>query len=199
MARRGRTFSIRTAMLSLVCGAVIVMLAVATLAGWLSYREYRDRTASSLIAASSAVMIAIDNELDEPLAFVNGLSSSRAFSEGDFETFGRQARSALSQYRYILVIQSARGEWEYVNTGKSTPDQSVSLGVAGPLQLGSAREAHLQRVGDRWMVLIDIPIGDRFGQTPFKMVIGIPNDFFRAVLVRLQSSSRNGLNDCALK
>ena len=83
-------------------------------------------------------MIAVDNELDESLAFVNGLSSSPAFSEGDFETFGRQARSALSQYRYILIIQSARGEREYVNTGKSTPDQSVSLGVAAPLQLGSA-------------------------------------------------------------
>ena len=106
-------------MLSLVCGAVIVMLAVATLAGWLSYREYRDRVAISLIAASSAVMIAVDNELDEPLAFVNGLSSSPAFSEGDFETFGRQARNALSQYRYILIIQSARGEREYVNTRKS--------------------------------------------------------------------------------
>jgi hypothetical protein len=32
------------------------------------------------------------------------------------------------------------------------------------------------------MVFVDIPIGDRFGQTPFKMVIGIPNDFFQAVL-----------------
>src|SRR5438046_10320179 len=106
MARRRRTFSIRTAMLSLVCGAGIVMLAVATLAGWLSYREYRDRTAISLIAASSAVMIAIDSELDEPLAVVNGLSSSRAFSAGDFGTFGRQASSALSQSRYIIVYPS---------------------------------------------------------------------------------------------
>jgi two-component sensor histidine kinase len=169
-------------MLSLVCGAVIVMLAVATLAGWLSYRGYRDRVASSLVAASSAVMTAVDNELDEPLAFVNGLSSSTAFSEGDFETFGRQARNALSQYRYVLIIQSARGEREYVNTSKSTADQSVSVGAAGPLQLGSAREAYLQRIEGRSMVLIDVPIGDRFGQTPFKMVIGIPNDFFQAVL-----------------
>jgi hypothetical protein len=169
-------------MLSLVCGAVIVMLAVATLAGWLSYREYRERVASSLVAASSAVMVAVDNELDEPLAFVNGLSNSTAFSEGDFETFGRQVRNALSQYRYILIIQSARGEREYVNTRKSTPDQSVSFSAAGPLQLGTAREAYLQRIEGRWMVLIDIPIGDRFGQTPFKMIIGIPNDFFQAVL-----------------
>jgi two-component sensor histidine kinase len=168
-------------MLSLVCGAVIVMLAVATLAGWLSYRAYRDRVASSLIAASRAVMIAVDNELDEPLAFVNGLSSSTAFAQGDFETFGRQARNALSQYRYVLRIQSADGEREYVNTRKSTADQSVGFD-AGPLQLGSAREAHLQRVEGRWVVLIDIPIGDRFGQTPYKMIVGIPNDFFQAVL-----------------
>jgi two-component sensor histidine kinase len=158
------------------------MLAVATLAGWVSYRLYRDRLASSLVAASSAVMIAIDNELDEPLAFVNGLSSSTAFSEGDFETFGRQARNALSQYRYVLKIQSAGGEREYVNTRKGTAEQSASFRAAAPLQLGSAREAYLQRVEGRWMVLIDIPIGDRFGQTPFKMVIGIPNDFFQAVL-----------------
>ncbi len=61
-----RTFSIRAAMLSLICGGVAVMLVTAFIAGWLSYREQRDRTGSSLIAASRALVFAVDNELDEP-------------------------------------------------------------------------------------------------------------------------------------
>ena len=75
-----RTFSIRTVMLTLVCGGVIVMLGAALAAGWLSYREYRDRIGSNLIATSRAIMFAVDDELDEPLAFVNGLASSSSFA-----------------------------------------------------------------------------------------------------------------------
>jgi len=71
-----RTFSIRTVMLTLVWGGVVAMLGAALVAGWLSYREYRERIGSSLIAASQAVMVAVDNELDEPLVYVSGLSSS---------------------------------------------------------------------------------------------------------------------------
>ena len=70
------SFSIRTVMLTLVCGGVIVMLGTALVAGWLSYREYRERIGSNLIATSRAIMFAVDDELDEPLAFVNGLASS---------------------------------------------------------------------------------------------------------------------------
>jgi hypothetical protein len=80
MRLRNRKFSIRAAMLILVCGGVAVALVAACTAGWLSYREYRERIASNLIAASRAVMTAVDNELDEPLAFVNGLSSSTSFT-----------------------------------------------------------------------------------------------------------------------
>ena len=105
-----RTFSIRTVMLTLVCGGVIVMLGAALVAGWLSYREYRDRIGSSLIAASRAIMVAVDNELDEPLAFVNGLASTSSFARGDFNNFQDRARDALSPRGYIIIIKSADGD-----------------------------------------------------------------------------------------
>jgi hypothetical protein len=52
MAPKERTFSIRTAMLILTVGGGLVAIAAALVVGWLSYREYRDRIGSSLIATS---------------------------------------------------------------------------------------------------------------------------------------------------
>jgi two-component sensor histidine kinase len=176
-----RTFSIRTVVLTLVCGGVIVMLGAAFVAGWLSYREYRDRIGSSLIAASRAVMVAVDNELDEPLAFVNGLSSSSSFSRGDFRTFQDRARDALSPRGYIVIIKSADGDREYVNTTKPPASEAAGLS-AGALRLGKAGKSYLGRIEDRWMELIDVPIEDESGRRLYTMVIGVPNRIFQDML-----------------
>src|SRR6516165_11897387 len=127
-----RTFSIRTVMITLVCGGVIVMLGAAVVTGWLSYREYRDRIGSALMAASRAVMVAVDNELDEPLAFVNGLASSSSFARGDFSGFQDRAKDTLSQDGYIVIIKSADGELEYVNTSKPPASEADGLAAARP-------------------------------------------------------------------
>ena len=167
-----RTFSIRAVMLTLVCGGVIVMLGAALAAGWLSYREYRERIGSNLIATSRAIMFAVDDELDEPLAFVNGLASSSSFARGDFNNFQDRARDALSPHGYIIIIKSADGDQEYVNTSKppagSTAARPSALGV---LRLGKAEKSHLGRVEDRWMELIDLPIEDESGRRLYTMVI----------------------------
>jgi hypothetical protein len=65
MASKERAFSIRTAMLMLIIGSGIIAIAAALVVGWLSYREYRDRIGSSLIAASRAIMVSIDGEFDQ--------------------------------------------------------------------------------------------------------------------------------------
>src|SRR5262249_47075946 len=122
-----RTFSIRTVMLILVCGGVIV---TALVAGWLSYREYRDRIGSSLIAASQAVMVAVDNELDEPLAFVSGLSNSSSFAKGDFNNFQDRARDALSPRGYIVIIKSADDDQEYLNTSKPPASEPAEVAAS---------------------------------------------------------------------
>ena len=178
-----RTFSIRTVMLTLVCGGVIVMLGAALVAGWLSYREYRDRVGSSLIAASRAIMVAVDNELDEPLAFVNGLASSSSFAGGDFNNFGDRAKDALSSHGYIVIIKSADGDREYVNTS-NPPAGSTATGptAVGPLRLGKAGKSHLGRIEDRWMELIDIPIEDESGRSLYTMLIEVPNRIFQDML-----------------
>ena len=182
-----RTFSIRTVMLTLVCGGVIVMLGAALAAGWLSYREYRDRIGSSLIAASRAIMVAVDNELDQPLAFVNGLSSTSSFARGDFNNFQDRARDALSSHGYIVIIKSADGDHEYVNTSKSPASKADGLAAAHPsaiglLRLGKAGKSHLNRVEDHWMELIDVPIEDESGRSIYTMVIGVPNRIFQDML-----------------
>jgi two-component sensor histidine kinase len=177
-----RTFSIRTVVLTLVCGGVIVMLGAAFVAGWLSYREYRDRIGSSLIAASRAVMVAVDNELDEPLAFVNGLASSSSFARGDFNTFRDRARDALSPRGYIVIIKSVDGDQEYVNTSKPPASEAAGLAAAGALRLGKAGKSYLGRIEDRWMELIDVPIQDESGRRPYTMVIGVPNRIFQDML-----------------
>ncbi len=176
-----RTFSIRTVVLTLVCGGVIIMLGAAFVAGWLSYREYQDRIGSSLIAASRAVMVAVDNELDEPLAFVNGLSSSSSFARGDFSTFQDRARDALSPRGYVVIIKSADGDREYVNTSKPPASEAAGLS-AGALRLGKAGKSYLGRIEDRWMELIDVPIQDESGRRPYTMVIGVPNRIFQDML-----------------
>ena len=194
-----RTFSIRTVMLTLVCGGVIVMLGTALAAGWLSYREYRDRIGSNLIATSRAIMFAVDDELDEPLAFVNGLASSSSFARGDFNNFGDRARDTLSSDGYIVIIKSADGEQEYVNTSKP-PAGSTAAGpsVVGPLRLGKAGKSHLGRIENRWMELIDIPIEDESGRSLYTMLIELPNcprnisreRGIRSFLTRIGRSSR---------
>src|ERR1700720_204212 len=182
MALKERTFSIRTAMLILALGSGIVAIAAAVVVGWLSYRDYRDRTGSSLLAASQAIMVSVDGELDQALAFVDGLSTSPNFVKGDFAALQVQAREALAPYGYVLILKSPDGQQEYVNTHK--PPRSVG-GVApsGRLRLGSAGSAYLRRVEDRWLAMVDVPIEDQGGQRVYTMVVGVPNDEFQKILI----------------
>ena len=182
MAPKERTFSIRTAMLLLTAGSGIVAIAAALVVGWLSYREYRDRVGSSLIAASRAIMVSVDGELDQALAFVSGLSTSPSFAKGDFATAQERAKEALSPYGYVLIIKSANGEREYVNTKKpSVVGGTVSS--RGSLRLGSAGRAYLRRIEDRWLAMVDVPIEDQAGQRLYTMVVGVPNNVFQRVLI----------------
>jgi len=182
MAPKERTFSIRTAMLILTVGSGIVAMAAALVVGWLSYREYRDRIGSSLIAASRAIMVSVDGELDQALAFVDGLSTSPNFVKGDFAALQVQAREALTPYGYVLILKSADGQQEYVNTHK--PPRSVGgVPVSGRLRPRSPESAYLRRVEDRWLALVDVPIEDQGGQRLYTMVVGVPNDVFQKVLI----------------
>lgn len=128
-------------------------------------------------------MFAVDDELDEPLAFVNGLASSSSFARGDFNNFQDRATEALSPHGYILIIKSAGGDQEYVNTSKppaaSTAARPSALGL---LRLGKAEKSHLGRVEDRWMELIDIPIEDHSGRRLYTMVIEVPDSIFQEML-----------------
>ena len=182
MASKERTFSIGTAMLILTVGSGIVAIAAALVVGWLSYREYRDRIGSSLIAASRAIMVSVDGELDQALAFVNGLSTSPNIVKGDFAALQVQAREALAPYGYVLILKSADGQQEYVNTHK--PPRSVGgVPVSGRLRLGNAGSAYLRRVEDRWLAMVDVPIEDQGGQRVYTMVVGVPKDEFQKVLI----------------
>jgi hypothetical protein len=139
MAAKERTFSIRTAMLMLIIGSGIVAIAAGLIVGWLSYREYRERIGSSLIAASRAIMVSVDGELDQALAFVDGLSTSPNFVKGDFAALQVQAREALTPYGYVLILKSADGQQEYVNTHKPPLPLAASrfLDVCGRAALGT--------------------------------------------------------------
>jgi two-component sensor histidine kinase len=182
MAPKERTFSIRTAMLILTVGSGIVAIAAALVVGWLSYREYRDRIGSSLVAASRAIMVSVDGELDQALAFVNGLSTSPNFVKGNFAALQLQAREALSPYGYVLILKSADGQQEYVNTHK--PPRSVGgVPLSGRLRLGNAGSAYLRRVDDRWLAMVDVPIEDQGGQRVYTMVVGVPNEEFQKILI----------------
>ncbi len=182
MAPKERTFSIRTAMLILTVGSGIVAIAAALAAGGLSYRENRDRIGSSLVAASRAIMVSVDGELDQALAFVSGLSTSPSFAKGDFATVQERAREALAPYGYVLILKSADGQQEYVNTHK--PPRSVGgVPVSGRLRLGSAGSAYLRRIEDRWLALVDVPIEDQSGQRVFTMIVGVPNGEFQKILI----------------
>ena len=182
MPRIERTFSIRSAMIILTIGSGIVAIAAALVVGWLSYREYRDRIGSSLIAASRAIMVSVDGELDQALAFVDGLSTSPNFVKGDFAALEVQAREALAPYGYVLILKSVDGQQEYVNTHK--PPRSVGgVPLSGRLRLGSAGSAYLRRVEDRWLAMVDVPIEDQGGQRLYTMVVGVPNDVFQKVLI----------------
>jgi two-component sensor histidine kinase len=179
--RTERTFSIRTAMVILAIGSGIVAIATALVVGWLSYRDYRDRIGSSLLAASRAIMVSVDGELDQALAFVDGLSTSPNFVKGDFAALQVQAKEALAPYGYVLILKSADGQEEYVNTRR--PPRSVGgVRVSGRLQPGSAESAYLRRVEDRWLAMVDVPIEDQNGQRVYTMVIGVPDDVFQEVL-----------------
>jgi two-component sensor histidine kinase len=168
-------------MLILTLGSGIVAIGTALVVGWLSYRDYRDRIGSSLIAASRAIMVSVDGELDQALAFVDGLSTSPNFVKGDFAALQVQAREALAPYGYVLILKSADGQQEYVNTHR--PPRSVGgVRVSGRLQPGSAESAYLRRVEDRWLAMVDVPIEDQSGQRVYTMVVGVPDDVFQQVL-----------------
>ena len=168
-------------MLILALGSGIVAIGTALVVGWLSYRDYRDRIGSSLIAARRAIMVSVDGELDQALAFVDGLSTSPNFVKGDFAALQVQAREALAPYGYVLILKSADGQQEYVNTHR--PPRSVGgVRVSGRLQPGSAESAYLRRVEDRWLAMVDVPIEDQSGQRVYTMVVGVSADLFQQVL-----------------
>ena len=168
-------------MLILALGSGIVAIGTALVVGWLSYRDYRDRIGSSRIAASRAIMVSVDGELDQALAFVDGLSTSPNFVKGDFAALQVQAREALAPYGYVLILKSADGQQEYVNTHR--PPRSVGgVRVSGRLQPGSAESAYLRRVEDRWLAMVDVPIEDQSGQRVYTMVVGVSADLFQQVL-----------------
>ena len=170
-----RTFSIRAAMLFLVVGGVAVMLATAFVAGWLSYREQRDRIGASLIAASRALVFAVDNELDEPLAFVNGLSSSSSFGKGELDIFQARTRESLAQYGYVVFIRTP--------DGRQAVDKAQAVVPGGELRLGKTKRSYLGRIENRWMALVDVPIEDQTGQPVYTLVVAIPNGIFQNVLI----------------
>jgi two-component sensor histidine kinase len=182
MVQRKRTFSIRTAMLVLGVGSGILAIAAAVLVGWLTYGQYRERIGSSLVAASRAIMVSVDGELDEALAFVNGLSTSTTFTRGDFTNLQAQAREALSPYGYILIIRSADAAQEYANTNKSPATVGGISRSAGALRLGKIGSAYLRRVEDRWLAVVDVPIENQSGQPLYRLDIGVPNGIFQKVL-----------------
>jgi two-component sensor histidine kinase len=127
-------------------------------------------------------MVSVDGELDQALAFVDGLSTSPNFVKGDFAALQVQAREALAPYGYVLILKSADGRQEYVNTHK--PLRSVGgIPVSGRLRPGSAESAYLRRVEDRWLALVDVPIEDQGGQRLYTMVVGVPADAFQKVLI----------------
>src|SRR5690349_18658012 len=179
--RKQGTFSIRTAMLVLTVGSGIVAVTTALVVGWLSYRDYRDRIGSSLLAASRAIMVSVDGELDQALAFVDGLSTSPNFVKGDFAALQAQAREALAPYGYVLILKSADGQQEYVNTHRP-PRYVGGVRVSGRLQPGSAESAYLRRLEDRWLAIVDVPIEDQNGQRVYTMVVGVPIAAFQDVL-----------------
>jgi hypothetical protein len=183
MPRIERTFSIRTAMLTLTVGSGILAITAALAVGWLSYRENRDRIGSSLIAASRAIMVSVDGELDQALAFVSGLSTSPSFAKGDFATLQSRASEALSPYGYVLIIRSANGEQEYVNTKKPSASGGTVSSSRGSLRLGSVGRAYLRRVEDRWLAMVDVPVEDQGGQRLYTMEVGVPNGVFQKVLI----------------
>src|SRR5205085_9103208 len=115
------------------------------------------------------------------LAFVDGLSTSPNFVKGDFAALQLQAREALAPYGYVLILKSADGQEEYVNTRR--PLRSVGgVRVSGRLQPGSAASAYLRRVEDRWLAMVDVRIEDQAGQRVYKMVVGVPTDLLSQVL-----------------
>ncbi len=122
MRRLKANLSIRTAMIVLACVSIAAALAIAILAAWASYRENRQRVESSLIAATRAVMLSVDSELDQALAFVNGFSRSASLRSGDFVRFQKLATDALAPHHYLLVVKSADGAQEYVNTSHTPPE-----------------------------------------------------------------------------
>jgi hypothetical protein len=193
---RLRTFSIRAAMLTLVIGGIVVMVATATVAGWLSYREQRDRIGSSLIAASRALVFAVDNELEEPLAFVNGLSSSTSFTSGDFRLFEARMREKLAPYGYVAFIKSADGQ--------ERVDEAKSPVAGGPFHLGKASRSYLGRIEADWMALIDVPVETKPIKGFTRLPLEYPTAFSRLRWPRRfpafmdLGDSRRGLDDsCA--
>ena len=113
-------------------------------------------------------MVSVDGELDQALAFVDGLSTSPNFVKGDFAALQVQAREALAPYGYVLILKSADGQQEYVNTRRQ-PRSVGGVPVSGRLRPGSAESAYLRRIEDRWLAMVDVPIEDQGGQRVYTM------------------------------
>jgi two-component sensor histidine kinase len=113
---------------------------------------------------------------------VNGLGGSAGLQRGDFVTFQKVATDALAPRRYFLVVKSADGTEEYVNTSRA-PSELHSAPTSGDLQLGIAGKGYLHQIDGRWMALVDVPIENASGKTLYTMTIGVPNGIFQRILI----------------
>ena len=189
MLFRGRSISLRNWLILLVGVGTVAAMLVAAAATWLFWREQKQQYGLSFLATSRAITGAVEREIDQAVALARGLGQSRCLVNGDLACFESQARGALADYGYWLVLTAGDSDRQIVNT-QLAPGASLPPPDADPTWLedgvrnGRPAVKSLLPSGVEpgvWVTLVQLPVVENNG---LKYVVGIviPSAAFQRII-----------------
>jgi signal transduction histidine kinase len=172
-------------LLALFSGAAAVV--VGLVAGWIALQGGRERISASLLATSQAIMISVENALDEANALGRGLSGSNALlASGDIAAFELRARTVTARYGYSLMLRTADDERVTATKLVEAPPGPLVYDPANPILRLREAPPQVERtmVNGQITLFVVQTIEDRAGVARYIFGVGVPTATFQSILSR---------------
>ena len=172
----------------LALAGLLAAMLTAIAAGWFSWTQQRAQLGLNLRATTRAIIGSVDREIDRAVALAQGLLASEALARGDIAVFEGEARKAVKNYPYTILLNPSDSGRQLINTyyaaGTQLPDFTEpdwidpKLG-AGEIALKPLRQG---RISGRWVLIVQAPVRDERNELRFALNVVVPVSTLQRVL-----------------
>ena len=186
-ARGNEPASLRGNAYFLAAVSVVLGLATAFGAGWLSWQRQEAELVANLRATARAIALSIDREIGDAIDLANVLATSPSLASNDLKGFYAQAVAAVQPHGWSLVLHPADSGMQLINTqaafGRSARFDNEGEWLADVAATRAPTVKGLMRssVDGSWLSIVQIPVF-RDGALANVIGINIPARRFQAIL-----------------